>query len=868
MPTSQSATVDPWITSAARQITDRAEPWLKMSDDELWSLMFSHKIPRSHHVWSDGHCPACKASVPMYEWKIDALKLRWKVSCPRCAEVFPKNDFEAFHQSGLDAAGWFDPERADRAMLKSTNHPTWIDDGNGLFDDGHRWLFIASYMLYGHWRQLIVPGVKCLADAFKVTGQEIYAHKALILLDRVADIFPEFDYPTQGWMYEKRGTETSSHGHVAYWCDNCEHIRELAESYVLVKNRADDSTLIAFLREKSARFSTPMPKRSGAEIRANIETRIFQDAMSKPIKFRSNFPRAEITKVAIHEAFGTPESLTAADELIDTFIRDTVQVDGVTGEKGLPTYSSYVISSLAGFLAKQERKRAGFMKEWCEREPKLKCTWRFFLDTRCLGLFYPDIGDGLWFGAKAEALRGVPFPLGDGGEAKASTAASPFFFFWSLYEATGDADYVRALYEANGSRLDELPRDISEADPAGFRAKVSSVIQSQGATIRLPSVNKTEWHLAILRSGDGSHERALWIDYDSGGNHGHMDGMNVGLFAHGLDLIPDFGYPPVQFGGWNSTKSLWYYKTAAHNTVTVDGQSQRQVTSWSKLDKAENQSAKKARVMLPTLPAGTTTLWRDQPPCQVVRIDGQAIYEKEEIKQYERTLMLIDVDATRFYVVDVFRVVGGNDHANFTHGHFGTIETQGVNLTPAADYGHETLMSNFRTDETAKPGWTATWHIEDRLGHLPKGKNLKMRRHDFTHGASASTLDSWINAGTYNDAAESTIPRLLIRKKSAGGNLSSCFVSVLEVYEREPVLSSVRRIALSDEHGTVLPDSCVGLELVMSEGVTDRVFLADVQDPLDRCRWTGNPKRTVMIDQERGTPIHRDVVWVRKADVE
>jgi hypothetical protein len=50
--------------------------------------------------------------------------------------------------------------------------------------------------------------------------------------------------------------------------------------------------------------------------------------------------------------------------------------------------------------------------------------------------------------------------------------------------------------------------------------------------------------------------------------------MNLGLFALGLDLMPDFGYPPVQFGGWGSARSLWYHMTAGHNTVVVDGQSQ------------------------------------------------------------------------------------------------------------------------------------------------------------------------------------------------------------------------------------------------------------------------------------------------------
>ena len=58
---------------------------------------------------------------------------------------------------------------------------------------------------------------------------------------------------------------------------------------------------------------------------------------------------------------------------------------------------------------------------------------------------------------------------------------------------------------------------------------------------------------------------------DTGGRHSHADGMNLGLFAKGVDLMPDFGYPPVQYGGWDSPRAQWYRMSAAHNTVVVDG---------------------------------------------------------------------------------------------------------------------------------------------------------------------------------------------------------------------------------------------------------------------------------------------------------
>ena len=48
--------------------------------------------------------------------------------------------------------------------------------------------------------------------------------------------------------------------------------------------------------------------------------------------------------------------------------------------------------------------------------------------------------------------------------------------------------------------------------------------------------------------------------------------MNLGFFAKGPDLLPDFGYPSVQYGGWGSTKTKWHTMSAAHNTVVVNEQ--------------------------------------------------------------------------------------------------------------------------------------------------------------------------------------------------------------------------------------------------------------------------------------------------------
>ena len=106
---------------------ERAAPWRALSPEELWDLVFGHTLPRSWMVWSDGFCPSCGGLVNMYDWRISVWEQTWKLTCPRCSDVFPKNDFHAFYRSGLDGTGVFDPKHADRDLLFNVEHPDPAD---------------------------------------------------------------------------------------------------------------------------------------------------------------------------------------------------------------------------------------------------------------------------------------------------------------------------------------------------------------------------------------------------------------------------------------------------------------------------------------------------------------------------------------------------------------------------------------------------------------------------------------------------------------------------------------------------------------------------------------------------------------------
>lgn len=74
--------------------------------------------------------------------------------------------------------------------------------------------------------------------------------------------------------------------------------------------------------------------------------------------------------------------------------------------------------------------------------------------------------------------------------------------------------------------------------------------------------------LAVLRTG---HNYLLFKYGPHSGSHGHADKLTFSLRARGKTVSPDLGSP--SYGA--SLYSTWYKQTLAHNTVVVDGQSQR-----------------------------------------------------------------------------------------------------------------------------------------------------------------------------------------------------------------------------------------------------------------------------------------------------
>lgn len=806
-----------------------------MDDETTWGMMFSHRITRAWQVWSNGHCPVCLTPLPEYTWVMNGLALPWKTRCPKCSEIFPKNDFASYHRSGLDEAGFFDPARADRRLLFNPEHPHpadplhsyGVDDGEGWSDGKNRWRFISAYLIYGQWKQLIVGGITRCAAAYLATGRPEYARKALLLLDRVADAYPLMDFKAQGLVYETAGCD----GFVSTWHDACEEIAELALAYDALRPALPAAAdLVAFLRDKVRRFKLGNPKDSADAIRRNIEQNLLQHTLNFKERINSNFPRTDLAIISILSILDPHQNRGEIESRTRHMLTQGTSVDGVTGEKGLNGYAAWTSSGIFEFMAQLAITDIARFRELLARYPRVHTGVRFFLDTWCLRKYYPSCGDAGAFTQPQEQFAALNFESYRA-ESNAAAAkpgiglpkASPHALLWALYEASGDVDLVRLSRLANDSE-DGLLRFGLLADPTpAMQAEYQRVLAEHGMAFQQTSVDKTEWHISILRSGRGAQERALWLDYDTGRGHHHFDGMNVGLFAFGLDLLPDFGYPPTGYGGHETREAMWYVHTAAHNTVVVDGKCQPG-PHW--LDTV--------------LAAGQNELWLERPWIRGLRNNAPKIYD--QTTQYERTLWLTDISETAFYVLDIFRVVGGADHAKLTHSGRAVLDTQGLKCRPAENFIANSLLRDFRSDPRAPAVWTADFRLQDPHNYRqravrkmtaapeavvdapcaqPPPCNVQLRIHDFTPDAEAGTLECWVNDGGYNTASVTWIPAIMTRRRSEQGPLTSTFVAVLEPFEGASGIRAIRRAILRTADGRALGAAHVALSVELVDGRTD-----------------------------------------------
>ncbi len=826
-----------WAQSLRDAAVNAADPLVAKGDEWLWSLVTTQKLPRGYAVNQALGSPITGLEIYKfgnYPWLADPLRKPWKLTDPSSGYVFPTNDFFAYYASGIDASGVFDPARADRSFLVNTLYPergpTWgVDDGYGWIDAaGKKWTFVAYYNHWHVWTgafnratgsSAVQGSLGALRDAFLYTGDLRYAHAGLIMLDRVADVYPSLDTSVytvaQGFLNSDGGYKRGKALGCIWECGLLRDFASMYDAFFPALADVDEANVVAFLSAKSAQYGLPS-KGSIDAIKDNIETNLIRQVFPaiQNHQIAGNFGSHQSTlayaavvldhpvdsKTMIDWIFKsggrvtTPSLHITGGNMYATLVGD-VDRDGF-GNESAPGYNLGWIASISG-AADALARYATYPTADLYQHPKYAKMFEGRAALTMVNRFQPSIGDS--------GTTGGPTIIGSAQQ------------FTVDFERYGNPVFAQMAYLTNGNSVAGLYGSIFSTDIEGTRARIQAIVDGSGP-LALSSANLTGYGLAALRAGAGASQRAAWAYYGRTSGHGHGDALNLGLYGFGMDLLPDLGYP--EFADNNSRQREWNANTIAHNTVTVDAR--RQVAQW---------------VGLPHGFAETSRV-------QVFDLSAPKAYS--QASRYRRVTAAVSVDASTWYVVDVFRVRGGTDHHFSFHAAEGPVTASGLDLVaqPTGTYAGPDVFqppdgvpprptaSGFdwlSNVSRATPGgpFTLDWKITDTWNAHDPDLDVHVRLHYVGAADDVALADG---VPPRNKPGNPPKLRYFLAHRR-GVALSSQFVSVIEPYVASPLIASSAAVAVRSLDGSsVDPDSVSAVKVVLTNGRTDYIVSSLLTD--------------------------------------
>ena len=809
-----------WVRRRQQEAIRSADRAAAMSDEDLWNMVPSQDVPRAIYstkgVLYDGvrpHCPNCGEEAPMKfrtrTWWDRVENSPWKLRCRNCREIHPKNDFEAFCRSGFDEHRMFRRDQADQSLLFNSEHPDpddplhklYVDDGLGMTDEKGQVHHMVAYYAHHYLWMRINRYLKALVEAYAVTSERLYAHKAAVLLDRIADVYPEMDYKPYfriGMQHSHGGT---GEGRIQGCISECGGGTDLARGYDTIFDGVQgDVGLVDFCSSMATRYRLG-DKNSVAEICRHIERNLLLEilASTKDGRIRANTGSTQTclatAAIALDDPTLTPQWLdwlfdpnfpseqSSVKDPINWVLVEGLDRDGMGGENGYYGLGwARGMQLVAEILAAYpEYTKHNLVRDY----PKLKQS--FFIASRLniLDAMMPNAGDS-----------------GEVGSWARFGSASVYMLGYRLYRDPRFADLAWREHELHGASL-RRGDDIYRQNPDALIEAVQRTARLEESALQSDHMGR--YGQARLQTASRANGRAVFIHYGQGKGHSHHDCLNIGILAKNVAMIPDFGYPEYT-GNWPK-RGAWTANTISHNTLQIG-------------DRRSGNS-----------PGGKIRLFTSKAPLRVIQVDAPNAYEG--VETYLRTVALVDVGDDDSYVLDVFRARGGRNHRLSWHGSAKTAQANGLTLVKQAtgtfagpgvpfakldgpdrasymQSGFTYLYDVERSAGGVTAPYSIDWEIVDTRGRVEQGKKPRLRLH-------ALTPCDEVSLATGDSPNRTLRPRYVIQSR-LGENMQSQFVNVLEPYERTPIIRQVR--CLQVEHGAdVCGVAAVAVEL--ADGRTD-----------------------------------------------
>lgn len=787
-----------WAIQLKNSTLQKAAVWKNKTDDALWAMVPAQDVPRTIDVTLNRaarepkvsgclNCGNDLSAFGNYPYIVTVEKHPWKIECPVCHALFPTNDFEKYYKSGINKKGVFDSSIADKKLLFNTAHPDvqdplhqfGVDDGWGYNLTKDK---VYRFVGYYNWKQwnYIIDGLSLLSDAWLYSGDTVYAHKAAILLDRIADVYPDMDwapYAKKGWYHSDGGGGKGKIGG-SIWETGL--VTTMALSYdKILSGTLNDAALFAFLSKKAKAFQLPSKKGSRElwvhNIDQNILLTIFDAVMKEDIRGNQGMHQLSVAAAAI--ALNTqPETNKWLNWLFEPLggaipgiMLTRFNHDG-TSDEGAPGYA-LMLSGLITQTAALLHGYNGYTAHDILMEfPQLRAGFMVACNMLVAGKSIPNQGDSGATGLVS------------------SSGCNPAFValgFW-LYK---DAELGLLAYTANGNKGKGLHAPVYTSNPEALSSEIEA-IGKKNHHVSVASRLLSGHGYAILETGGKKNPTGLIMNYGRSINHAHPDQLNIDLFSFGKWLAPDHGYPEYATK-WPSNEE-WTGTTLSHNLVLVNQKPQKE--NWT----------------------GHTKLFQSVDGFSAVTVSAPDAYPG--IEKYERTLLLIGGTKTdtNSYVVDFFNVKGGNDHLLSFHGPPGTMTTTGLQLrqepgtyagpdVPKGAWakgfpvGYSHLYAVQKDSSPAKM-FTINWRVSDQYRPVKDPRPVQLKLHVLTpvNDVAVAKGDPPQNkAGNPKN-----LDYILLHKN--GKDLNSVFVSILEPYVAAPFIKNARQIAVDSSEVTIL----------------------------------------------------------------
>ncbi|MCK5802121.1 MAG: heparinase II/III family protein [Lentisphaeria bacterium] len=330
-----------------------------------------------------------------------------------------------------------------------------------------------------------------------------------------------------------------------------------------------------------------------------------------------------------------------------------------------------------------------------------------------------------------------------------------------------------------------------------------------GQELALPEIYFPAWMTGVMRHGTGSDAAMLTLHASPPGGHRHSDSLSLFYMSGGGVALGDHGY----IG--DTPMNSWFKHTFSHNLVVVDGQKQRH--------------RKPPRI--PRLHLMATS-----PRVSVIEASSE-VYE--QCSEYRRLIALIKGPGAGTFVVDVFRVSGGNRHAfrvfserAASDAKDGALVFEKVVLPPepplpeiGASLRREDIfgLRDVRSTEDVPATWQATWKQAGaayRLWMLADIDEVAA-----SNGPGQETRRQVGRRVRYVDA---------IRK---GENLASTFVAIHEPSraDGEMIIQAAERLVVPEQAGP----RAVALRVASKWGAIWILVAFDNEIEIDGIRFQG-----------------------------